>query len=210
MAEVKSRRGEYTEATRRALLEAAAHLFAERGFAHTSLDDVAAAARVTKGAIYHHFPSKTGMLEALVGELEEAETARARAAFAAADDPVAGGLAALDQFFEACCQPIYGAIVFRESPIALGWERWRECEEKYSFAVVDDMLTALSNSGRLPSTRNGALPSIVFGMLSAAGQLLVRTPPDDRARVRAECRDPFIALLAGLSLNARGERDAEG
>lgn len=207
---VKSRRGEYTEATRRALLDAAGELFAERGFARTSLDDVASAARVTKGAIYHHFPSKNGVLEALLDELEEAENRRARAAFVAAPDPVTGALAALDQFLDACCQPVYGAIVFRESPIALGWERWRECEDKYSYALLDEMLTALATAGHLPASRSEALPSIVFGMLGAAGQLLVRTVPEERPRVREECRWPFVALLAGLAAGAPPATDAPG
>ena len=206
VAEVKSRRGEYTEATRRALLDAATDLFVERGFARTSLDDIAGVARVTKGAIYHHFPGKTGVLEALLDELEAAENARARTAFDEAPDPAAGVLAALDQFLEACCQPVYGAIVFRECPIALGWERWRECEDKYSYALLDDMLTALAVAGHIPADRGDALPSILFGMLSAAGQLLVRTRAEEQARVRDDCRTPFVALLAGLAATAGAPR----
>ena len=196
--QVKSRRGEYTEATRRALLDAAADLFTERGFARTSLDDVAAVARVTKGAIYHHFASKPGLFEALFDELELSENGAARAAFEAEDDPTTGALAALDQFLLACSDPVYGAMVFREAPLALGWDAWRRCEEKYSYALLRDMLGALEAAGRIPPSPGEALPSIAFGMLGAAGQLLARTPAQDRERVRAECRMPFAALLAGL------------
>lgn len=199
VVEVKSRRGEYTEATRRALLDAAARLFTERGFSKTSLDDVAADARVTKGAIYHHFSGKSGLFEALFDELEQSENGAARAAFVAQDDPTAGALAALDQFLLACSESVYGALVFREAPIALGWEAWRRCEEKYSYALMADMLTALQAAGRIPAHGGDALPNIAFGMLGAAGQLLARTPPEDRARVREECRWPFVALLAGFA-----------
>jgi AcrR family transcriptional regulator len=198
VGEVKSRRGEYTEATRRALLDAAAQLFTERGFAHTSLDDVAGVARVTKGAIYHHFAGKPGLFEALFDELEMAENGAARAAFEAAEDPTEGALAALDQFLLACSEPVYGALVFREAPLALGWDAWRRCEEKYSYALLRDMLGALADAGRLPPDTGEALPSIAFGMLGAAGQLLARTPAEDRAQVRAQCRVPFVALLGGL------------
>ncbi|HEY2223352.1 TetR/AcrR family transcriptional regulator [Actinomycetospora sp.] len=200
MPEVKSRRGEYTEATRRALLDAAAELFTERGFGRTSLDDIAAVARVTKGAIYHHFASKPGLFEALFDELEIAENGAARAAFVAEDDPTVGALAALDQFLLACSEPVYGTLVFREAPLALGWDAWRLCEEKYSYALVSDMLDALAVAGRIPAQRGEALTSVAFGMLSAAGQLLARTPAADRERVRAECRAPFVALLAGLAV----------
>jgi AcrR family transcriptional regulator len=195
--EVKSRRGEYTEATRRALLDAAAALFTERGFARTSLDDVAAVARVTKGAIYHHFASKPGLFEALFDELELSENGAARAAFEAEQDPTTGALAALDQFLLACSEPVYGTIVFREAPLALGWDAWRRCEEKYSYALLRDMLDGLAEAGRIPVSGE-VLPSIAFGMLGAAGQLLARTPEPDRERVRAECRTPFVALLVGL------------
>lgn len=199
VAEVKSRRGEYTEATRRALLDAAARLFTERGFARTSLDDVAADARVTKGAIYHHFASKQGLFEVLFDEVEQQENDRARAAFVAEPDPAVGVLAALDQFLLACSEPVYGALVFREAPLALGWDAWRRCEEKYSYALLSDMLTALADADLIPRHVGEALPSIAFGMLGAAGQLLIRTSAEDRDRVRAECRLPFVALLAGLS-----------
>ena len=198
MPEVKSRRGEYTEATRRALLDAAADLFTERGFARTSLDDVAAVARVTKGAIYHHFGSKPGLFEALFDELELSENGAARAVFEAAPDPATGTIAALDQFLVACSEPVYGTIVFREAPLALGWDAWRRCEEKYSYALLTDMLDALAAAGHIAVAPGEALPSIAFGMLGAAGQLLARTPAPDRERVRDECRLPFVALLGGL------------
>ncbi|MCD2188836.1 TetR/AcrR family transcriptional regulator [Actinomycetospora soli] len=199
MVEVKSRRGEYTGATRRALLDAAARLFTERGFAQTSLDDVAADARVTKGAIYHHFASKTGLFEALFDELEHTESGAARAAFEACEDPGAGVVAALDQFLRACSEPVYGALVFREAPLALGWDTLQRYEAKYSYGLLTDMLGALRGTGRIPIWGGDALPRVVFGMLSAAGQLLARTPPEDVERVRAECRVPFTALLVGLS-----------
>ncbi|ALB61324.1 Transcription repressor of multidrug efflux pump acrAB operon, TetR (AcrR) family [Cronobacter condimenti 1330] len=44
--------------TRQQLIEAAIHLFAERGVAHTTLSDIAQAAQVTRGAVYWHFASK--------------------------------------------------------------------------------------------------------------------------------------------------------
>jgi len=51
--------------TRALLVEAGLHVFAERGLELATLDDVAAAAGFTKGAIYRHFPSKGAFLLAL-------------------------------------------------------------------------------------------------------------------------------------------------
>ena len=52
-------------ATRDALLDAAERVFRERGVAHTSLAEVAAAAGVTRGAVYWHFRDKAALFEAL-------------------------------------------------------------------------------------------------------------------------------------------------
>jgi len=63
---VRSRREEYAEATHDALVESASACFFESGFAATSLDHVAQRARVTKGAIYHHFSSKRQLFLAVL------------------------------------------------------------------------------------------------------------------------------------------------
>ena len=76
-----TRRTGYSSSTKRALLENATQLFAAHGYAGTSLDEVVAAARVTKGALYHHFPSKQALLAAALDEaLEGLDTAVAEAA----------------------------------------------------------------------------------------------------------------------------------
>ena len=88
---VKSRRAEYADATKEALLEAAEVSFAERGFAATSLDDVAAAARVTKGALYHHFENKQHLFEAVFLRLEDTVVANTAAAASSKRDTVQPG-----------------------------------------------------------------------------------------------------------------------
>jgi TetR/AcrR family acrAB operon transcriptional repressor len=55
--------------TRNAVLKAALTLFSSKGYAATTLDDVAAAAKVTRGAVYWHFKSKADLYNTLTGEL---------------------------------------------------------------------------------------------------------------------------------------------
>src|ERR1700689_1008475 len=55
-------RAESKERTRQRLLEEAQRLFRERGYAATSLEQIAEAAEVTKGAIYGHFASKEDLM----------------------------------------------------------------------------------------------------------------------------------------------------
>lgn len=62
--------------TRQALLQSARKAFAERGYAATSLEDLARTLGLTKAAVYHHFASKRALLEALLEEGSQ-ETQRA-------------------------------------------------------------------------------------------------------------------------------------
>src|SRR3954453_8289785 len=94
----KSRREEYSAATRRALVDSATTLFAERGYARTSLDDIAAGARVTKGALYGHFASKQALFRAVLQELEGATAAEVRRAAQAADTAWDASLVGLNTF----------------------------------------------------------------------------------------------------------------
>src|SRR6516225_9496794 len=115
MPEVKSRRELYSEATRAALLAEATALFAERGYAGTSLEDVASASQVTRGAVYHHFASKQALFEAVLGLQETRVTAQVTAA-AQSPDPWQAAMLALGAYLDHCCDPAYGRLVWLEGP----------------------------------------------------------------------------------------------
>src|SRR5918911_3421681 len=66
-----SRRQQYSASTKRALVDVAQRLFTEHGYAATSLDQIVAGARVTKGALYHHFSGKQAVFEAVFENVEE-------------------------------------------------------------------------------------------------------------------------------------------
>ena len=72
--------------TRARILEAALAEFRDRGYERTGLRRIAAAARVTTGAVYNHFGSKEGLFDALVGE----SAAELMAAWTAGRDGDAG------------------------------------------------------------------------------------------------------------------------
>jgi AcrR family transcriptional regulator len=185
MPEVKSRREMYSEATRAALLEEATRLFAERGYAATSLEDVASASRVTRGAVYHHFEGKQALFEAVL-ESQESRAITQILAAATSTDPWEAALEALDAFLDQCCDPVYGRLVWLEGPAALGWHRWRECEEKYAYGLVERFITDLISEGYLDPL--GSLVRFSFWMLGGAGLTLAETAPADRPRVREEWR----------------------
>lgn len=79
---------EEAETTRASIIDASLRVFCRRGYAATSLEEIAVEASVTRGAIYHHFDGKVGLYNALV----EAKTQRARSLLR--DLAIEGGSAA--------------------------------------------------------------------------------------------------------------------
>src|SRR5689334_10935040 len=100
MSTPKSRREQYSQATRTALLEAATRRFAEHGFVGTTLEDVAADIQATRGAVYHHYAGKTALFAAVFEKLETEAMALSDAASAGVNDPWQAAFAALDAFLE--------------------------------------------------------------------------------------------------------------
>lgn len=64
-------RDERSERSRRAVLDAALHLFAHGGYRGTSIRDIAQRAGVSTGTVYHHFPDKSALFDALMNEFFE-------------------------------------------------------------------------------------------------------------------------------------------
>jgi AcrR family transcriptional regulator len=185
MSPVKSRREAYSEATKAALLDEATALFVERGYAGTSLEHIASASQVTRGAVYHHFASKQALFEAVL-DAQENQAIEEIAAAATATDPWDAAMQALDAFLDKCCDPAYGRLVWREGPTALGWHRWREWEEKYAYGLVEQFVRALIDAGHLEGRAVESTVRFSFWMLGGAGLTLAEASEQDKPRVRDE------------------------
>lgn len=198
MPSTRSRREQYSDATRAAILDAATRRFATRGFAATGLEDIAADINATRGAVYHHFASKKALFEAVLTEQEIAAITRTRTAHQSAPDPWQGAMAALEAFLDQCVDPVYSRIVWLEGPIALGWAAWQEAEQKYALAHIGDILGELVTEGLLAPIPLETATQITFTVLGTAGLALAQTPPDDQPRLRAEYADVIARMIGGL------------
>ena len=200
MSRPKSRRELYSEATRAALLETATAMFAERGFARTSLDDIAVATQVTRGAVYHHFESKQAVFEAVFDALEQRMIERVATAAVGQQDAWRAAMAGLDEFLDLCCEGTYGRLCWLEGPIALGWARWMEYEEKYAYALIDGFLQAAREAGVLAPVPARTTTQLVFHLLGGAGRTIAEAPDAQRRVVRDECATMIRRMLDGLRL----------
>jgi AcrR family transcriptional regulator len=193
----RSRREEYAEATYEALLDSAAACFFEAGFANTSLDHVAQRARVTKGAIYHHFTSKRDLFMAVLERQEAIVAGSIARAGAGAVDAWSGMVAALDAFLETISDPIYRRLCWVEGPAALGFEEWWACGERYEIAVIRRLLDRAAQAGVLKFEDLDMLAHVLFGAVTAGVLNMARS--EDPAAVRERFRTVILQVMAGLA-----------
>jgi len=200
--EQRSLRAEQVAQTRAALIMAGRLLFGRAGFAATSVDDLAREAGVTTGALYHHFPTKAAVFEA-VFELVHAELMAASGQAAQRADGVVDGLAAaFEAFLGKVLEPDVQRIVITDAPAVLGPARFTELDERYAFAAIVAALEAAAQSGGLRVADPQTLARLLLGMLTRGGMLIASSadPVATRDSVAATIR----AILAGLASEDAG------
>jgi len=128
---VAKRRAETMAENRAKLISAARKAFAEKGFAAAAMDELTAAAGLTRGALYHNFGDKRGLLAAVVHQIDAEMAARAQQAAARAADPWEGLLAEGAAYIEMALDPEVQRIVLLDGPAVLGdpsqWPSQNSC-----------------------------------------------------------------------------------
>jgi AcrR family transcriptional regulator len=205
-----SRRAQYSASTRRALVDVAQELFTEHGYAGTSLDAIVAGADVTKGALYHHYSGKQALFEAVFERVEAAGAQEVHDALRGHSDPWEKAIAGLRAFLAVVRQPSYSRIVVQDGPSVLGHERFREQEERSTFAYVLDIVRAVLGAGdwQVDEELEHTFARIFFGAMSSAGTHVSTAEDADTEAERVELAIGFI--LSGLrALSEQGVRLAE-
>jgi AcrR family transcriptional regulator len=195
----RTKHAERSEATRAALVAAARPLFAERGFAGVGTEEIVRAAGVTRGALYHQFRDKEDLFAA-VFELLESELAQRTAAAAGASgttDPLTELRVGAEAWLDACTEPEIQRIVLLDGPAVLGWERWREIGTRYGRGLVEAVLQAAVDAGRLAPQPIRPLAHVLMGAVDEAA-LYVATA-DDPAAARVEVGAVLDHLITSLA-----------
>ena len=179
---------ERTATTTAELVARARELFASRGFAATSIEDIVRAAGVTRGALYHHFDSKTEVFGAVFEEEQRQLTARVTEAAASADGPLDALETGCLAFLEECLEPGLQRIFLIDGFAALGWQGVRDAEGPYMMAALRTGIEAAMEAGELERRPVEPLVSLVFGALCEAAMAIARAD-DQAARLRATRRE---------------------
>ncbi|GAA3527926.1 TetR/AcrR family transcriptional regulator [Aeromicrobium panaciterrae] len=193
-----TRRQDYSSSTKRALLDNATKLFTDHGYAGTSLDEVVAAARVTKGAFYHHFPSKLALFEAVFDRVQSSTTSQVEKAISASKDPWERAQLGLEKFLEVCREPQFRRICIQEGPVALGHERWQEAEKASTLGIVQRTVDALLEDLGGGEELNEAFGMIFYGSIKSASEYVADA--EDPSAASEEVQAAIGAILAGMRL----------
>src|SRR5947209_3373369 len=116
----RTRREEYTEATRRALLAAGRDAFASEGYQAAGIEAISRAARVTRGAFYHHFEDKKALFDAVVVALQAEAVTKVKERSLGQRKVWDRLKTGIDAYLDVCLEPAYARIVLREAPAVLG------------------------------------------------------------------------------------------
>lgn len=187
-----------SDSTRRKLIAVARRLFATRGYAGTSIIEITAKAKVTRGALYHHFADKRALFRALHERMEAdlMERIGAQLAEFQGDDPADALRAGLRSYLDACADPSFARITLVDAPAVLGWDEWRRIDEQYALKLTEAGLEGAMESGALKRQPVRPLAQLMMAAMGEAGLRVANS--DDPERTRREIEPPLLAWIDGL------------
>lgn len=169
-----TRREENRQATRQAILAAARSAFGQRGYELASLADIVAAARVTTGAVYHHFGDKRGLFIAVAEEVEGEILQQVGVVAAAVEDPWARLLASLAAALDFSRDSQLRQIVFVDAGPVIGRAEWREMQHRFGYGVLVAMLGDLQARGLMRPFSVELLAPVLLAALMEAGSSIAQ------------------------------------
>jgi AcrR family transcriptional regulator len=189
-------RSQQVEATRRAVLTAARSAFGSTGYAGTSVEEIAAAARVTKGAVYHHFSGKEALFRAVHDEVEGEAQARAFAAADPSAHPIDQIVAMVNGYLDAALDEEIRRITLIDGPALLGLDPDLPPDQQAAQDGARASVAAAIARGELLDIDADVLAQLIGGLALQCGLLIARAADPDATR--AALGRAIDAMLRGL------------
>jgi AcrR family transcriptional regulator len=189
------RRVEMVEENRTKLIAAARKAFAEKGYAAASMDELTAEVGLTRGALYHNFGDKRGLLAAVVNQIDAEMASRAQEIGAQTEDDWEGLLAEGAAYIEMALDPEVQRIVLLDGPAVLGdpsqWPSQNSCLQ-----VTKRTVERLILQGILKPVDAEAASRLLNG--AALNAALWTAASDEPKDVYPKAAEAFRCLATGL------------
>jgi AcrR family transcriptional regulator len=187
---------EQSEITRRRLIRAARRLYGRKGYAGTSIEDVVRAAKVTRGALYHHFANKRELFRAVYEQLAEELATGLTEAAQAEPRPELHLEIGCHAFLDACVDHDVRQILILDAPAVLGVEIRDEINARHARGMLTLALSGAMENGYLREQAVEPLAYLLLGALEEAGLQIARA--EDVNSARDELAKGLQGLLDGL------------
>ena len=181
--------------TREKLIAAARKAFAESGYAAASMDSLTAEVGLTRGALYHNFGDKKGLLAAVVDQIDTEMAMYAKDVGSKANNPWLGLLAEGAAYIEKALDPEVQRIVLLDGPSVLGdpsqWPSQNRCLQS-----TKNTLTQLIENGVLKPVDAEAVAMLMNGAALNAALWIAANPDPASALPRA--LEAFNMMATGV------------
>ena len=192
---------ERSAATRQALVTAARRLWGERGYAEVGTPEIAEAAGVTRGAMYHQYADKAALFRAVIEamDVEIIERLQTEVAAAQPKTPADTMHAMANAWLDIAVEPEVRQLMLLDAPSVIGWREYREMSEGNSVERAEQLLKAAIEAGQLRPQPLRPLALVLLGALEEAAIYLAgaEDPAQARDEVRAVVRDLIDGILTG-------------
>lgn len=197
--QVPDGRIEKGKATRERLIAAGRELFGAQGYEGTSIETILEAAGVARGALYHHFPTKEALFDAVVDQVV-ANVAKdvAAAARAAGTDPVANLRAGCAAWLRMALDPAVQRTVLIDPPAVLGWTRWRQLDEQHTLGGLRRNLERIARRGDIPESQVDVLAHMLLAAVNEAALHIAGAEEPEAALITGQAAlDTLLDRLVG-------------
>ena len=161
----KLTKAEQTQQTRRAILDSSRRLFATKGYAATSTEEIISELGITRGALYHQFRDKLGVFRAVIVEAYGEITDYIRTKIQSLDDNWEQLVVGCQAFLEIAQQEDLRRLVFIEAPAVLAAETLIEFDQ-YGFGLLHQSIQIAVNEGKLDTIDAEGFAHLVNGSLN--------------------------------------------
>lgn len=189
------RREDMITETRGKLIKAARHAFATRGYAGSPMEEITAAAGLTRGAVYHHFDGKRGLLEAVIAQIDEEMNDRLAAVVERAETHWQGFLDELAAYVKMASEPEIQRIVLLDGPAVLG-DPARWASQMACVSTTERSLKLLVEEGTIIDVDTAPMARLISAA-ALSGSLWIAEAEEPHAASR-KVVESLVRLLSGL------------
>jgi AcrR family transcriptional regulator len=177
------------------LLEIAAGLFADKGFRNTTVRDIAEAAGILSGSLYHHFDSKESMVDEILRTFQEELFAAYDAVLAGDDDPRTKIEKCVRLSFEAIAKHPHEVAIFQNEAAYLGdFERFGYLAERNEQSRLV-WLTLLREGVRAGALRRDLDVELTYRFIRDTVWIAVRWYRPGRKYSHNDIADQYLTIL---------------